>query len=211
MSDETAQAYENIAYDLQKIGYPATTAQMIREIHHALLDGDPLPHGVMVSAFARKRLANLELPTGDNDIAEALASGYDGPLPLMGSPAQDDENAIVAASEPIATPPVNPPPNLVVDVVPGFPLQMLSPEPPVTIPDASEIDDDLHIPGVTPQSQRKYTYREQTIKAILANRGDCTCDIRPDMTDHELKFDVRSCTPRWQCAVLDRVRRTVCA
>lgn len=53
------------------------------------------------------------------------------------------------------------------------------------------------------------TKRAQAIEEILADRFACTCDIRPDMTDDELMYEVKSCTPAWQCSILCRVRDRV--
>jgi uncharacterized protein YunC (DUF1805 family) len=51
------------------------------------------------------------------------------------------------------------------------------------------------------------TARIKHIQSVLDNRGLCTCEIRPDMTDAEL-LAVESCNPYWICGILDGIRRT---
>ncbi len=49
------RAYAAIARNLREFGYPDVTAAMIADVHQAVEDGQPLPHGI-IGLFAKDQL-----------------------------------------------------------------------------------------------------------------------------------------------------------
>lgn len=54
-----ARIHEAVADSLRQFGYPDVTAKDVAEVHEAMKNGQPLPHGI-VGLFAERQLRDLD-------------------------------------------------------------------------------------------------------------------------------------------------------